>query len=171
VTIVGNFPSATYVWFGDVPGRVTFQDRGQITVETPRAVGPGIVDITLRKSHRGVVLTIPDAYAFTGGGTDDPGGTTTDGPDGGDTTGGGSSGSDGSTGGGDASDDGAGSNGDNDGSTGTDGETADRSDRRSRMAVGSPVELANGLVGGPLTPNLASGVRSCSTDPCPAVRR
>lgn len=205
VVIVGNFPSATYVWFGDLPGQVVVQNRNQITVKTPTNAAPGIVDITLRKSRRGVVLTIPDAYAFTGsddvvvsdpgdptsegpgsGDSANGGGTGSDGPEGGDSSSGDGVGSDGSDGddsssgdgggsdgstGGGAPGDGAGSDDDGNGSTGTDGGTAASSDRRARMAVGSPVELANGLVGGPITPNLASGVRSCSTDPCPAVRR
>ena len=207
VQIVGNFPSDTYVWFGDQPGQVVFQDRTRITVRTPPRAQAGIVDITLRKSHRGVVLTIPDAFAFvagddrpddgsgTGGSTDtgDPGagsggtgdpGTGSGGGDdtgstdgtGGDTTGGdgptddpaGNDGTDGSSGGGDPSD---GTSGDGGSGSTDDGDSTEPSDRRARMTAGSPVELANGLVGRPITPNLTSGVRSCSIDPCPAVRR
>ena len=174
VSIAGYFPTPTYVWFGDQLGQVVFQDREVILVRTSLHAERGIVDITLRKSRHGTVLTIPDAYAFVGDdGTldepddgdqgDDPGDGDIDDPDGGDGDG---DDPDGGDGGGD----GAGGGDGSDGQPGDDG-TSDRSDRRARMSLGDRTELANGLVGRPITPDLTSAVRLCTTDPCPTVRR
>ncbi len=175
VVIRGVFPSDTYVWFGDQPGQVVHQNRSQITVRTPLRAEPGVVDITLQKSPTGVVLRIPDAYAFASidaGQTPIPGGGDSGGGDSGDapTTDPGDSGSGGS--------DGSAPGEPSDGGVPTDGTpgdgTADEtpsSNRRSRMIVGSAVELENGLRGGSVSPNLAAGVPVCSTEPCPIVPR
>jgi hypothetical protein len=178
VTIRGNFPSDTYVWFGGQPGQVVHQNRGQITVRTPLRAEPGLVDITLQKSPTGVVLTIPDAYAFVAldGSTGDPDGDAGSGGEQGDgtstdgSTGDGASGGSDGTSGGDSSDDGSAED-DTTGGTETGDDTASSSDRRARMLVGSPLPLSNGLQGGSVTPNLAAGVPVCSTDPCSSTRR
>ncbi len=173
VVIRGNFPSATYVWFGDQPGQVVHQNRSAITVRTPLRAEPDVVDVTLQKSSNGVVLTIPDAYAFVAFDGTVPG--TEDSPDQ----------TDGSTNPGDATDDsesGSGDSGSGDpapgdgtGDTGADDDGSDEadttSDRRARMTVGSAVQLPNGLQGASVTPNVAAGVVVCSTDPCVAIRR
>jgi hypothetical protein len=171
VTIRGNFPSSTYVWFGEQPGQVVHQNQSSITVRTPLRADPGVVDVTLQKSQNGVVLTIPAAYAFVGydGTLPDGSGDTTPSPSDGTTD---STNPDGTT------DDGAGapgsgdndSNGDSTGDGDTD-ETGSTSDRRARMTVGAAVELPNGLQGASVLPNLAANVVVCSTDPCTAVRR
>ncbi|MGI9606377.1 MAG: S8 family serine peptidase [Acidimicrobiales bacterium] len=69
VEIDGTFPEVVEVWFGDAAGDVVFESTGQLTVETSRHADPKTVDVTLR-TQDGIVLTLPDAYAFVAEGTD-----------------------------------------------------------------------------------------------------
>ena len=190
VTIRGNFPSASYVWFGDQPGQVVYQNRESITVRTPLRANPGVVDITIQKSRNGVVLRIPDAFAFvavdsgsgdpdtdddsgnggTGSGDTGAGDGSSDSGNGGSDDNGSSTDSgtnDGGTGGGGTSD--GGSGGDDGAGSGDD--NSNSSQRRARMTVGTGVDLGNGLRGASVTPNLAANTPVCSTDPCAATRR
>ncbi len=175
VVIRGTFPSDTYVWFGDQPGQVVHQNRSEITVRTPLRAAAGVVDITLQKSPTGVVLRIPDAYAFvslddampdadsgTNSGTTDSGAATSPG------SGSNDSGSNDAG----APDSGSTDSGGESGTDGGDPESGiDVSDRRARMTVGAAVDLPNGLRGGSVIMNPASGTTVCSTDPCVSVRR
>lgn len=176
VVIRGNFPSDTYVWFGGQAGQVVHQSRDSITVRTPLRATAGIVDITLQKSRNGVVLEIPDAFAFVAV-TPGDGSSTDDSTGGGGATDGGGSTDDGSAsdsvGGGGSTDDSTGGDS-TDGGGSTDDTTTDTtpvSNRRARMIVGSAVELGNGLLGASVTPNVAAGAPLCNNDPCAAVRR
>ncbi len=192
VVIRGNFPSDTYVWFDDQPGQVVHQNRESITVRTPLRATAGIVDITLQKSRNGVVLEIPDAYAFVDvaanedangdGGSSDGGTTGSDGTSGdsgsGDGTNGDAGSGDGTNGGGGSGESGSGDgtngdagSGDSDADDDNGDESPQQSNRRARMIVGGAVELGNGLLGASVTPNLAAGAPLCSNDPCAAVRR
>lgn len=74
--IMGSFPSEPFVWFGDQAGTVTYYSPGFIIVETPAQATAGIVDVTLRRSGLGTVLTLPGAYGFQDvGGQDASGGS------------------------------------------------------------------------------------------------
>ena len=134
-----------------------------------------MVDITLQKSPTGIVLRIPDAYAFVSldGAAPDAGGSSDS-----------SSGDSGSTDSG-ASDSGASDGGSTDGGPADNGpadngpaesdpETdpeVDTSDRRARMTVGAAVDLPNGLRGGSVLSSPAAGTALCTTDPCVPIRR
>lgn len=177
LTLRGSFPDDVYVWFGDQPGEVVSASSTSLTVRTPLRATPGLVDVTLRRSGSGVVLTMPAAYAFldTSGGSIDaptqspapppaPAPTPTPTPAPGD-----SNGSDSNDGGSnDSVVDGRGSN--ETGSDSTSGDTG--TSRRSRLVRGEPTALGNGLTGAPITggdPTI--GVATCTASPCPVVRR
>lgn len=179
VTIRGSFPASAYVWFGDQPGQVVHQTDTAITARTPLRSTDGVVDVSLRVSGVGTALTVPDAFAFVAWGSDVPTGDTgTGSQNGSDQTGddGQQSGGDGPQSG-DGGDQGNGADpdrgGSNSGDASQDSTSSDDSagDRRSRMTVGSAVELANGLRGSAISPNPAANTPLCSTEPCSGTRR
>jgi hypothetical protein len=81
VQLVGRFPSAAYVWFGDVPGTVLVASDRMMVVLSPALSAAGTVDISLRRTGEGTVLTVPGGFTYLGGSSSSSG-----------TTGGGSSG-------------------------------------------------------------------------------
>jgi len=179
VTLRGSFPASAYVWFGEQPGQVVHQTDDLITVRTPLRSLDGVVDVSLRTSGAGAVLTLPDAYAFVAWGSDQPraGNPGGGGSNGGDGTTGGDSDNEGTDGGsndgpsaGDSGSDGNGGDS-NGGDTNGGGDEGTTRDRRSRMAVGSAVDLPSGLRGASISPNPAANVTPCSADPCTAARR
>lgn len=192
VTIRGSFPTSAYVWFGEQPGQVVYQTDEVITVRTPLRSAEGVVDVSLRSTAAGTVLTVDDAYAFVAWGDDQPTGTpgTSDGTTGGDSDSGDTDSGDtdsgdtdsGDSGNGNAGDDNAGDgdadggtdngNSDDDGSS-EEGSSDDQpvGDRGARMTVGSAVDLPSGLKGAAISPNPAANTTPCSTERCSAVRR
>lgn len=173
VTIRGTFPATSYVWFGEQPGQVVHQTDDLIVVRTPLRSTSGVVDVSLRITGAGTVLSVPNAYAYVPWGDEVPAdGGNTGGDTGSGNTGGGDtdgSNTDGTTGGGNNGGDTGGDGGSD--NTGDDGAGDEQTNRRPRMVVGSAVELGSGLMGAAISPNPAANTPVCSTDPCTAVRR
>lgn len=71
ISISGEFPSAAHVWFGDEPGTIYLQTPTWILARTPLRAEPGAVEVTLR-AGQGIVLTIPDGYAYLAEGQQPP---------------------------------------------------------------------------------------------------
>jgi hypothetical protein len=162
VTIRGSFPTSAYVWFGGQPGQVVYQTEELITVRTPLRSAEGVVDVSLRATGAGTVLTVPGAFAFVAWGSAPPivGSPGREGTNGDSTNGGGGGSNDGESGG---------DSGSGDAGNGSGAQTS--GDRRPRMTVGSAVDLPSGLRGAAITPNPAANTTVCSTDPCRAIRR
>jgi hypothetical protein len=72
VHLSGQFPEAVYVWFGDAPGTVLAQTPDFLWVLTPPVADAGTVDVSLRRTGEGTVITMPAAYTFVPLGTELP---------------------------------------------------------------------------------------------------
>ncbi len=166
VILSGTFPEDVVVWFGNSPGTVTSQSATTIKVRTPLQSRPGVVDITLRSRASGVVLTLPNAFAYLSAGDTTPvaeGG-------GGGATGGGSSQTPSSPVGTSTTLDGRTpatappapptTAGNDDPRGGNDRQ------RQARARVGTdPIDLGNGLRGVSIS-GVGGGVPACTSDPC-----
>lgn len=64
VHLSGQFPESVYVWFGDAPGTVLGQTPNSLWVLTPPMADAGTVDVSLRRTGQGTVITLPAAYTF-----------------------------------------------------------------------------------------------------------
>ena len=64
VRLTGSFPEAAYVWFGEQPGVVVHQTDTTIDVITPLRADAGSVELTLRRTGIGTILTVPGGFTF-----------------------------------------------------------------------------------------------------------
>lgn len=67
VQLLGSFPEATHVWFGDTPGSVLSQSEGEIVVAVPPRSEPGAVDISLRRPGTDEPLVMAGGFIWTPG--------------------------------------------------------------------------------------------------------
>jgi hypothetical protein len=65
VHLIGRFPETSYVWFGAQAATVLAHSQDSLYVLAPPGIEPGAVDITLRRTGTGVVLTVPAGYTYT----------------------------------------------------------------------------------------------------------
>jgi hypothetical protein len=64
VQLNGDFPRHSYVWFGEAAGTVLLYSSRMLLVLSPPAAAPGSVDVSLRRTGEGTVLTVPDAFTY-----------------------------------------------------------------------------------------------------------